>query len=216
MLAKYQQIKANLEVMKKPSDTGEIRADSKFLLLQSTLDQYRRIYLDLVNNLETVRLNASQYTPNVVQIESAAVPERPVRPIWYFNTILAGVAGLILAVGGALLTDYARGSLNYPGEIRSQVDAPVLAVIPETRHALPEGEPLVIQQPQSNTALAVQSLITNLDFLQKGKSGKSLLISAADAGEGTTFLAVNIACSLALSGRKVCLVDAHPGDGKVH
>jgi Mrp family chromosome partitioning ATPase/capsular polysaccharide biosynthesis protein len=216
VLAKYQQIKANLEVMKKPSDTGEIRADSKFLLLQSTLDQYRRIYLDLVNNLETVRLNASQYTPNVVQIESAAVPERPVRPIWYFNTILAGVAGLILAVGGALLTDYARGSLNYPGEIRSQVDAPVLAVIPETRHALPEGEPLVIQQPQSNTALAVQSLITNLDFLQKGKSGKSLLISAADAGEGTTFLAVNIACSLALSGRKVCLVDAHPGDGKVH
>jgi uncharacterized protein involved in exopolysaccharide biosynthesis len=29
VLAKYQQIKANLEVMKKPSDTGEIRADSK-------------------------------------------------------------------------------------------------------------------------------------------------------------------------------------------
>jgi succinoglycan biosynthesis transport protein ExoP len=216
VLAKYQQIKANLEVMKKPSDTGEMRADSKFLLLQSTLDQYRRIYLDLVNNLETVRLNASQYTPNVVQIESAAVPERPVRPIWYFNTILAGLAGLILAVGGALLTDYARGSLNYPGEIRSLVDAPVLAVFPEARHANPEEGLLVVQQPQSHAAQSVQSLITNLEFLYKGKSGKSLLVSAADDGEGTTFSAVNIASTFALSGRKVCLVDAHPGDGMVH
>ncbi len=216
VLSKYQLIKANLEVLKKPSDTGEIRADSRFLLLQSNLDQYRKIYLSLVNDLETVRSNASQYTPNVVNLETAAVPQQPVRPIWYFNTILAGLVGLIFAVGGALLVDYGRDTLNYPREVLSAVEAPILGVVPVSRENGMVNGPLVVHKPGSKTALAIQSLVTNLEFLNKAGAVKSILVTATEAGEGVTFTAVNIASALTFGGRKVCLVDANPGIGNLH
>jgi len=216
LLAKYQQIKANLEVLKKPSDTSEIAADSRFLLLQSTLDQYRQIYLSLVNNLETVRLNASQYTPNVVQIETAMPPEKPIRPVLLLNTILAGLVGLILAGGGALLVDYFEDTLNYPKEILEAVDAPCIGLIPQVKESTPEMGPVVISLPGSEVAVSFQSLITNLEFVKRAKPLKSILVSAAGNGEGTTFTAVNIAAALALMGRQVVLVDANMELGIVH
>jgi len=216
LLAKYQQIKANLEVLKKPSDTGEIRADSRFLLLQSVLDQYRQIYLNLMNNLETARLNASQYTPNVVQIESSIPPEKPIRPVLFLNTLLAGVVGLVLACGGALLIDYFQDTLNYPGEIESFVDAPNLGSIPDAGESRPDKGPLVLHSPSSETTFAVQSLVVNLELMRRKNPFISFLVTAAEDGEGITFTAVNLAAEFALYGYNVILIDGNIKGGRIH
>ncbi len=161
-------------------------------------------------------MNASQYTPNIVQIETAMPPEKPIRPVLLLNTILAGLVGLILAGGGALLIDYFEDTLNYPDEIREAVDAPCIGLIPQVKESTPEMGPIVISLPGSEVAVSFQSLITNLEFVKAAKPFKTILVSAAGRGEGTTFTAVNIAAALALMGRKIVLVDASMEDGIVH
>ena len=214
LLAKYQQIKANLEVLKKPSDTGEPSADSKYLLLQSTLNQYRQIYLNLVNSLETLRLNASQYTPNVVPIETAAVPENPIRPVWYLNMVLAGFVGLVLGIGAGLLVDYSRGTLNTPEQAAAAVSAPVLGAIPELGRKDVSVGPVVLHDPNTPHAEAIRSLAANLAFHQKGNPWKILLVSAVGRGDGATFTAVNLASAFALAGKSVVLLEAGEGGGE--
>jgi capsular exopolysaccharide synthesis family protein len=52
--------------------------------------------------------------------------------------------------------------------------------------------------------------------VKAAKPIKSILVSAAGSGEGTTFTAVNIATALALMGRQIVLVDANMEHGIVH
>ncbi|MCJ7432274.1 MAG: Wzz/FepE/Etk N-terminal domain-containing protein, partial [Anaerolineales bacterium] len=104
VLLLYQQIYSDLVVLGKPANSGD--GTSRLAQLQTTLQLYQHIYINLLNNLEAIRLARLQNTPNVVQIESAVVPARPVRPRPVVNTVLGAVVGLLLAGGIAFLIEY--------------------------------------------------------------------------------------------------------------
>jgi len=82
LLNKYRQIYTDLVVL---SSSGSILEDDGHLTdrLQSTLQRYQQLYLNLISSRENIRLTRLQNTPNVVQIEAAAVPSGPVTlPMW--------------------------------------------------------------------------------------------------------------------------------------
>jgi capsular exopolysaccharide synthesis family protein len=116
---------------------------------------------------------------------------------------------LVLAVGGALVVDYSRGTLNYPEEIFNAIDAPLLGMIVDAREKDPKLGPFVLRYPRSPITESVRSLVINLDFQKTKLPWKTILISAAGEGEGVSFTSVNIASMFALSGRKVILIDAN-------
>ena len=57
-------------------------------LLQTTQNLYQQIYLSILTSLENVSLAKLQDTPNVVQIDIAAVPLTPVQPKPFLYTLL--------------------------------------------------------------------------------------------------------------------------------
>jgi succinoglycan biosynthesis transport protein ExoP len=95
----YEQIRANLIVLGKPIQSGNVGASPRLQQLQSTLDLYQKLNLTLVGDLENARLSRLQQTPNLVQIEEAVVPDKPVRPIPPLYTLLGGMIGFMLATG---------------------------------------------------------------------------------------------------------------------
>ena len=94
----YEQIHANLLVLERPFQYSNTEVSPRMQQLQSTVDLYQEVYLTLVEDLEQIRLARLQRTPNIVQIEEATIPEKPVRPIPLLYTALSGVVGLMLAV----------------------------------------------------------------------------------------------------------------------
>jgi uncharacterized protein involved in exopolysaccharide biosynthesis len=74
----------------KQVDTAKSVTNSQLVLLTSTQSLYQQIYQSVLSNLETVRLARMENTPNVVQIEAAAIPEKPVKPRKLVNTVLGG------------------------------------------------------------------------------------------------------------------------------
>ena len=108
--------------------------------LETTLAQYRQTYASLLQSFEQVRVAEAQATSNVVQVDPAVPPERPVRPRTLVNTALAGMLGLMLAVGFVFLIEALDDSLH-PDQVTKQLGLPVLGVI--ARHESEDGRPVV-------------------------------------------------------------------------
>ncbi len=173
--------------------------------LETALAQYRQTYASLLQSFEQVRVAEAQATSNVVQVDPAVTPEVPVRPRTLINTVLAGIVGLMLAVGLVFLVEALDDTLN-PDQITRQLGLPVLGII--ARHNSEDGQPIVSAQPRSPVAEAFRSLRTNIQFASVDRELRTLLITSPSPSEGKSTVVANLAAALAQSGRKVAVVEA--------
>jgi capsular exopolysaccharide synthesis family protein len=208
LLNLYQQIYSNLVILGKPVESGS-NANSRLAQLQSTLDLYQNLYINLLSSLETVRLARLQNTPNIVQIEPASMPDEPIRPRPIMNTALAAVVGLMLAAGLAFLIEYLDDTLKTPDDVERALQVPVLGFIAEMQYKKKSAEEVYVsRQPRSPVSEAFRSLRTNLEFASVQKPIHSMLVTSPGPSEGKTTVAVNLAAIIALSGKRVALLDA--------
>ncbi|GAB4458763.1 MAG: hypothetical protein Kow0070_12870 [Anaerolineales bacterium] len=214
LLNVYQEIYSNLVVFGKPINQGS--NDPQLLQLQSTLELYRQIYLNLLNSLETVRLARLQNTPNIVQIEPAAAPQIPIRPRTVMNTVLAAAIGLMLAVGVVFLVEYLDDTLKTPDEVERLLGVPVLGFIAEMQYKGKGDEVYVAHQPRSPVSEAFRSLRTNLEYAAVQKPIHTLIVTSSEPYEGKTTVAVNLAAIFSQAKRTVALVDADLRHPNVH
>jgi polysaccharide biosynthesis transport protein len=213
LLSLYQQIYSNLVVLGKPVQSGS-NDNSRLTQLQSTLDLYQNLYINLLSSLETVRLARLQNTPNIVKIEPATQPEKPIRPRTLLNTALAAFLGLMLAAGIAFLIEYLDDTLKTPDDVEQVLGVPVLGFVAEMQYKNKKAEEVYVShQPRSPVSEAFRSLRTNLEFSSVQRPIRTIIVTSPSPAEGKTTIAVNLAAIYAQSGKKVALVDAdmrHP------
>lgn len=124
---------------------------------------------------------------------------------------------LIILMGGLLIGLLLPFALIYfielfDNKVKSKHDIeklshgkPVIGEIP----LLDKGEDeLVKYNDRSSLAEAFRILITNMNFMVKKKKGKVVFVTSTVKGEGKTFIAVNLALTLASPSRKVLLIGA--------
>lgn len=216
LLDMYRQIYTNLVVM---SSSGSILEDDGPLTnrLQSTLQLYQGIYLNLISSRENIRLARLQNTPNVVQIEAAAVPAGPVQPQPFKTALLSGVVGLMLMAGIAFLVEYLDDTLNTPTDIQNHLGLPVIGHIIVMNVSTKSDEALyVAAQPRSQVSEAFRALRTNLEFAAVNQSIRTLMVTSPGPDEGKTTTAANLAEIISQGERNVVLVDADLRSPSVH
>jgi polysaccharide biosynthesis transport protein len=209
----YQQIYSNLVVLGKPVQSGN-NENSRLTQMQSTLDLYQNLYINLLSSLETVRLARLQNTPNIVKIEPATQPEKPIRPRTLMNTGLAAFLGLMLMAGIAFLVEYLDDTLKTPDDVEQTLGVPVLGFVAEMQYKNKKAEDVYVsRQPRSPVSEAFRSLRTNLEFSSVNKPIRTIIVTSPSPAEGKTTIAVNLAAIYAQSGKQVALLDAdmrHP------
>lgn len=213
LLTLYQEIQTNLVFIGKPSQ-GTGPDDPRVTSLQATLSLYQQLYLDLLNNIEAVKLARVQSTPTVTKIEEAAIPQEPIRPIPLLYTALSGIVGLFLAAGSILLIDYFDDTLKSPQNIQETLGLPVIGQISRVKYKKRNnGSFQVANQVDSSLANAFGSLRINVSRLIEHKPVKTILITSSRSGEGKTTVCLNLAAAFVRSGKRVVLLDAdfyHP------
>ena len=216
VLALYQQVYTNLVVLGQPVDNGA-NTSTRLTQLQTTLNLYQGIYINLLNSLEAVRLAKAQNTPNVVQVEPATVPGSPISPRPFQKAGLAAAIGLMLAAGIAFLIEYLDDTLKTMDDVERVLQLPVVGYIAEIQYESGSDESLyVTRQPRSPVSEAFRLLRTNLEFAGVDRPIRRLLVTSAGPSEGKTTVSVNLAAIIAQGGKRVVIVDADLRRPKVH
>ncbi|HWL92961.1 MAG TPA: polysaccharide biosynthesis tyrosine autokinase, partial [Phycisphaerae bacterium] len=173
------------------------------------------LQLDYEKKLEQKNMLEAIYRQRqTVQVEVASIatpPERMSSPklaVW----IPAGtLLGLVVSVGLALLLELADKSVRTPRDV-IRAHLPVLGTIPTTDDdevEIERVETACLDAPHSIVAEAFRNLRANLFFSAPAEQQGVILVTSPSGGNGKTTVASNLAISIALSGRRVLLIDSN-------
>lgn len=163
-------------------------------------------YLSLMQSKAGFEVLQAGTTPDFKILSSPALPKEPISPKRMLIYGVGITAGFILCIFFVGILYLLNNEVTGLGEIERATDVPVLGVIPESRHTT--HSPFhVVDNPKSIVSEAIRTLRTNLDFFSVNGNRKTISISSTIAGEGKSFLALNLGGVIAMSKKKVLLVD---------
>jgi tyrosine-protein kinase Etk/Wzc len=147
-------------------------------------------------------LNATVADSRVVdEAESTAEPVSPNKLFVYLISILGGLglAALIIA-----LKEGFNRTILFRSEIESMTSVPVIGEIVHDT----SGQPIVISHDRKNfIAEQFRQIRTSLSYLGISSRKKKVLVTSSIPGEGKSFVSANLAISLALTDKKVVLLE---------
>jgi succinoglycan biosynthesis transport protein ExoP len=211
LLTSYQNVYTSL------LSTGEVsRTTNEIDKLSQDLQLYQNIYLNLLSSREDVKRQKLQTIPTVEQISPSQTAKDPVRPRTLLNTILGGMAGLILALSFVILREMTDDTIKSSEEVEGLLGAKVIGYIMEMKNKR-NGEGIFVKiAPRSPVAEAFRVLRANLEFSGREKPVKTIVVTSGGPADGKTTVIVNLATILSQSGKKVILVDADLRRPSVH
>ncbi len=210
-----QQVAAMEQLIEETNQAVARESDpSQLLQLQARLIEYRSLYSQLVTNFEQVRLAEAQTSTNVVVSEPAEIPTIPVSPQTTRDTLLAAMAGMLLAAGAVFAFDSLDDTIKNPDEIRRRFNLPILGMI--ASHEVQDEKPISLRQPRSPVAEAFRALRTNITYAAVDTPLRRIIVTSATPQEGKTTVSSNLAVVLSQGERKVVLIDADLRRPQIH
>lgn len=177
-------------------------------LLQSQLTQDRTSLAQLTLQESSARQELAQ-AESAIRVVNPAVPDphalspHPLRNAW-----LGLILGLAVAAALIYLLEHLDDTFRSIGEVTAATGLSVLGVI---RHfdGRPHDLPFVSwKRPRSAMAESYRVVRSNILFANLDRPIGVLLVTSAGSGDGKTTTAINLAITMAASGRRVLLVDA--------
>jgi capsular exopolysaccharide synthesis family protein len=184
-----------------PNQRAIEQTNESILLLRSSYSRLQGSYED-VRLAETISIN------DLVIDEYARPPANPVRPNVVSNTVLAIVAGAMLAIGVIFLIEYLDDKVRDPDLIEQTTGLSVLGGIQVLEQSDLRRQLVAYDNPRAPAAEAFRQIRTNIKFFNVDHPLKTLLITSTGQAEGKTTIAANFAVTLAQANNKVILVDA--------
>ena len=196
-----------LEVDALPSTQRDI------INLTRDLEVAQTVYTQLLNRQQELQVLRASNIGNVRIIDSARTAPDAIAPRRAMILALALLLGGMFGAGYVLVRQWMRQGVQGADELE-QLGLPVFTTVNfmsgVERAAKGKGAiPIhAIANPDDLTTEAFRSLRTSLHFGMLDAETRSIALTGAGPGAGKSFCAVNLAAVTALSGQKVCLVDA--------
>ena len=193
--------------------------ERQFVSIQRQQEIKAGLYLMLLQKREENNITLAATANNAKIIDDALADGFPVSP--KSKTIY--MIALILGFGIPVAVIYILNLLSFRIEGRSDVErltsVPIIGDVPLTEQPESHAHAIVVRENDNDImAETFRSLRTSLLFMMGDPEKKVILVTSTMSGEGKTFIASNLAVSLALLGKKVILIGLDirkPGLNKV-
>ena len=194
------------------------------LRLARDVEVSNRLYTELLNTAQQLRVSKAGTVGDVRIIDSAAVGRQPVgaKPIAILGIAL--LLGVLFSMVIIWLLRALRVVVEDPEIIESQLGLPVYATVPHSKMEIDlqrksksgVGELLAVSFPEDDAVESLRGLRTTLHFALLDAQRNSLLITGSSPGLGKSFISKNLGVVLAQVGKRVVIVDADLRRGHIH
>ncbi|HMQ49215.1 MAG TPA: polysaccharide biosynthesis tyrosine autokinase [Saprospiraceae bacterium] len=186
---------------------GQIRSvpskERRLLEIQRQQSIKQNLYLYLLQKREETALAQAITTPSSRVIDTADSGNLPIKPKPTMIYALAVLLGLAVPGLVAILLEFFNNKVRSEEDILKYTKTPVLG-----RIASDNDESKIVIGPDKRSAQAemFRLLRTNLKFVSPDVKPPITLVTSSISGEGKTFIALNLAYSMALSGQKTVIL----------
>ncbi|HLW18924.1 MAG TPA: polysaccharide biosynthesis tyrosine autokinase [Cyclobacteriaceae bacterium] len=111
--------------------------------------------------------------------------------------------GFFVPFGFLLLYHYLNNRIMDQIQLKSILKIPLLGTI---GYSDKDTNLLVAEFPRALASESFRSIRSGLFYIASEKKCKNILVTSSIAGEGKTFISINIASAMALSGKRTCIV----------
>lgn len=167
---------------------------------------YEEFYLSLMQSKSEFEIAQAGTTPDFKILSPASLSWTPVAPNKLMIAGIGFVASLVLNFFFVGILYLLNNKITSLSELEQHLQIPVLGVIPASKY-YKETTLHVVSHPKSMVSEAFRTLRTNLDFFNVSSSLRTIAISSTVSGEGKSFVAMNLGGVMALSKKKVVLLD---------
>lgn len=185
------------------------------------------LYVLLLNKSQGLQVLKSGTIGNVRILDTALLPQDPVRPKLGMTLLISLALGLALGMGVAIARKALDQGVEDPDVIERETGLPVYATVPHSsaqadldqahRKKGPEASSvLAAEQPGDLAVEALRSLRTSLQFALADASNNVVTIGGPSPGVGKSFVCANLAHVLADAGKRVLVLDADLRKGRLH
>lgn len=191
------------------STLGQIPQKERLLLDISRQQGIKNaIYTFLLQKKEESAIAAAAILPNFRVIEKPESNGKVVAPISIVIYVIALLITLSLVFIYIYLKEFLNSRVLFRSQIESKLTVPVIAELSYQPNET--GNPIVVGLgDRSLVGEQFRELRTNLNYVTAATKEKSkiILITSSVPGEGKSFVAINTAVSLSLTGSKVVLLE---------
>jgi len=178
--------------------------EKNYLKLARNKDIKQELYIFLMQKAEETAISK---TSNISVAKTIDPPKSQVNPISPKNNVIYAIGflvGLIVPASIFILIDLFNTTISTKEDITTHTNVPVIG---EISHNTSVDNLIVANQGRSAISEQFRALRTNLSFYLKEVDEKVILLTSSMSGEGKSFTSINLANILALSGKKVILME---------
>ncbi|MDO6712867.1 polysaccharide biosynthesis tyrosine autokinase [Aliiglaciecola sp. 2_MG-2023] len=175
--------------------------------LEREVENNRRIYESFINRLMETNIRGDFTASNVQVIDTATVPNSPIKPNVKLIVTLSAFMGVFLGVVLAFVKEALHNTYRTPDALEENLKIPALGITMALKkkdtHTIPEME--YAEDTRSVFAESINSIRTGLQFSNIDNPPKTLLVTSATGSEGKSTLAMNLAAAYSQIGKTLLL-----------
>lgn len=211
---------ANMELRNVKERTSRVNSELRRLPkteqdligIKRNYDLNNELYTFLLEKRAEAEIARAAANPDAQILDPASVEVAELLgPIKIKNLITGLLAGFVIAFLVLVLDEYFSEKVRGSDDVQTRLDFPITAAISENKF---KSEIPIIQYPRSAITESFRGLRINLQ--NHYKDHQVLAVHSYISGEGKSFVALNMALVMAISNKKVLLVDADLRRPRLH
>ena len=163
-----------------------------------------KIYSYLLEKRATTAIAKASTVNTSRIIDTAIIPDKPIKPNRLVIVLIGFLAGLILGMVWVLLKEFMSNYIKDEAYIRKHSKLTFFRTIPYIKNETKGIK--VFESPKSSFAESFRSLRSDLHFIIKKENCLLITVTSTIGGEGKTTIATNLAASISLTGKKTIIL----------
>lgn len=184
--------------------------------LKSLQDLNEKYYTLLAEKKVLYAISKAGFASNNRVLSEPEISEKPISP--NRKMVYGGFlfVGLLLGLTYLAFKYFTFNEINNAEELKQLLpeQASILGSVPVTKRNMDFSQIIVHESPKSMLSEALRNIRANMSFVNK--NAQTIAISSSISGEGKTFVALNLAAILAMSGKRTIVLDLDLRKPKIH